>query len=161
MRTGVKLPGITKMHHIDLHTEGEPTRVILSGGSDLDEGALKQRRECFAELHDDWRTAIVAEPRGAEVMVGTLLRAPADPNSATGGIFFNDGSYLGMCGHTTMGLAASLHHAGRMSLGKHLIETSVGTVSVNLQTANRVRLENVASYRHRKSVSIGVAGPGL
>jgi len=65
--------------------------------------------------------------------VGTLLRAPADPNSATGVIFFNGGSYLGMCGHATMGLAVSLHHAGRMSLGKHLIETSVGTVSVNLQ----------------------------
>ncbi len=63
---------------IDSHTGGEPTRVVVSGGPDLGKDALASRLERFRDQHDDFRSAIVNEPRGSDVMVGALLCIPVD-----------------------------------------------------------------------------------
>jgi 4-hydroxyproline epimerase len=60
---------------IDSHTAGEPTRVVVSGGPDVGEGDMAQRRDRFRESHDAWRKAIVNEPRGSDVLVGALVCA--------------------------------------------------------------------------------------
>ena len=148
------------MKVIDSHTEGEPTRVIMEGGPDLGSGPLSERLKRFQSDFDAVRSFAVNEPRGYDALVGALLCEPHDPSCAAGVIFFNNGGYLGMCGHGTIGLAVTLHHMGRIGLGLHRFDTPVGIVSVNLLSAHEVQIENVASYRTREKITVDVKGLG-
>ncbi|MBI2807055.1 MAG: proline racemase family protein [Planctomycetes bacterium] len=139
---------------IDSHTAGEPTRVVVSGGPDLGVGSLAERRKRFQRHFDHYRTAIINEPRGSEVLVGALLCTPCDPTCAAGVIFFNNVGYLGMCGHGTIGVIVTLAHLGRIGAGIHLLETPVGCVSAEYDGGNTVTVANVPSYRHRKDVKV-------
>ena len=145
---------------VDSHTEGEPTRVVVDGGPDLGGGPLAERLERFRSQHDRYRRAIVGEPRGSLAVVGALLCAPFDPACAAGVIFFDNGGFLGMCGHGTMGLLVTLEHLGRVGRGLHKIETPVGVVSAELQEGGRVTVGNVASYRQAAGVTVDVPGHG-
>jgi 4-hydroxyproline epimerase len=93
--------GWQRVKVIDSHTGGEPTRIVVSGGLDLGTGALAERLERFRQHHDNFRSAVVNEPRGSDVIVGALLCEPVDRGCAAGVIFFNNVGYLGMCGHGT------------------------------------------------------------
>lgn len=146
---------------IDSHTGGEPTRLVIAGFPDLGGGSMAQRRELLASQHDAWRAATVLEPRGNDVIVGALLCKPVDPGAAAGVIFFNNTGYLGMCGHGTIGLVASLAHLGRIQPGVHTIETPVGTVHATLHEDRSVSVRNVPSWRHAKQVAVNVPGYGL
>jgi 4-hydroxyproline epimerase len=148
------------MRVIDSHTEGEPTRTIVDGGPDLGHGPLAGRRRVFAERFDRVRSFAVNEPRGHDAVVGALLCAPVDPSCATGIIFFNNVGFLGMCGHGTIGVAATLAHLGRIGIGAHRFETPVGIVGVDLLGPNEAEIENVPSYRHSKDVMVEVEGLG-
>lgn len=145
---------------IDSHTGGEPTRLVVSGGPDLGSGSLADRLECFRNQHDGFRSAVVNEPRGSDVMVGALLCEPLDPACAAGVIFFNNVGYLGMCGHGTIGLVATLAYLNRIDPGEHKIETPVGTVSAVLHEDGQVTVNNVASYRSHADVAVDVPGCG-
>ncbi len=145
---------------IDSHTGGEPTRVVVDGGPDLGNGSLAGRVERFRKDHDRFRSAIVNEPRGSEVVVGALLVEPQDENCTAGVIFFNNVDYLGMCGHGTIGLVVTLAHLGRIEPGKHCIETPVGVVTAELHAKGDVSVHNVPSYRAAKSVVVDVPGVG-
>src|ERR1700734_3598116 len=120
------------VHVIDSHTEGEPARVVISGGPDLGDGPLPERLQRFSKEFDHFRSGIVCEPRGSEVVVGALLLDPVQADSSTAVIFFNDVGYLGMCGHGTIGVLTTLAHLGRIGLGVHKIETPWGTVQATL-----------------------------
>src|SRR5258708_26253326 len=117
---------------IDSHTGGEPTRVIVGGGPDLGRGSMGERLKTFRERFDSFRSAVVNELRGFDVVVGATLLEPSDPSCAAGVIFFNNVGYLGMCGHGTIGLIATLYHMGRIRLGQYRIETPVGIVTATL-----------------------------
>lgn len=148
------------MRVIDSHSEGEPTRVVLTGGPDLGQGPLSERLHKLATEHDDFRQSVILEPRGSDVLVGALLCPPVDPRCATGVIFFNNTGYLGMCGHGTMGVAATLKHLGMTHGNEILIETPVGVVSVTMDGQHVAAVENVPSYLYQADVSIEVAGLG-
>lgn len=148
------------IHVIDSHTEGEPTRVVVQGGPDLGGGALSLRLERFRAGFDALRSAVVCEPRGSDVLVGALLVPPADASCAAGVIFFNNVGYLGMCGHGTIGVVATLAHLGRIGPGRHRIETPVGVVATELHADGRVTVENVACYRSRRGAEVSVPGLG-
>lgn len=148
------------MRVIDSHTGGEPTRLVVAGAPDLGTGALYDRLERFRREHDSFRSAVVNEPRGSDVMVGALLCEPVDTSCAAGVIFFNNVGYLGMCGHGTIGLMAMLHFMGRIEPGEHRIETPVGTVTAVLHPGSEVTVNNVASYRLAADVSVNVPGYG-
>lgn len=145
---------------IDSHTGGEPTRLVVSGGPDLGAGPLVDRLECFRTKHDDFRSAVVNEPRGSDVMVGALLCDPVDQTCAAGVIFFNNVGYLGMCGHGTIGLVATLAYMMQIVPGQHRIETPVGVVTAILHESGEVTVNNVASYRSAASVAVQVPGYG-
>ena len=121
---------------------------------------LAERLRHFAAEHDDFRSAVVNEPRGSDVLVGALLCEPLDKSCATGVIFFNNVGYLGMCGHGTIGVVTTLAHMGRIGPGEHRIETPVGVVHATLHPEGSVTVENVASYRHQSGVSVAVEGFG-
>ena len=145
---------------VDSHTGGEPTRLVVSGGPDLGSGSLADRLERFRRQHDCFRSAVVNEPRGSDVMVGALLCDPVDVESAAGVIFFNNVGYLGMCGHGTIGLVATLAYLGKLRSGNHRIETPVGIVSAVLHGGGEVTVNNVASYRSAAHVGVEVPGYG-
>lgn len=143
---------------IDSHTGGEPTRLVLSGGPPLGPGSCPERLAEFRDRFDPYRSAIVNEPRGSDVLVGALLVPPTLPETLGGVLFFNNVGYLGMCGHGTIGVIASLHHLGRIAPGVHHLETPVGLVSTVLHPDGRVSLDNVPSYRTALRVSIQIPG---
>jgi 4-hydroxyproline epimerase len=149
-----------KVRVIDSHTGGEPTRVVIAGGPDLGVGSMAERLALFREEHDRFRSAVVNEPRGSDVMVGALLCEPVDPSSAAGVIFFNNVGFLGMCGHGTIGLMVTLAHLGRIGPGDHWIETPVGKVMATLHESREVTVTNVPSYRAAAGVRIDVDSYG-
>ena len=146
---------------IDTHTGGEPTRVVISGGPDLGSGPIAERRRRFRDDHDRFRSAVVNEPRGSNVLVGAVLCEPIDPANAAGVVFFNDVGVLNMCGHGTIGVAVALAHLGRVAPGDHRLETSAGVVGFRLHDdLRRVTIENVPAYRHAAAVTVDVEGYG-
>ena len=149
-----------KIHIIDSHTGGEPTRLVIDGFPDLGTGSMAERRGLLAERYDDWRAATVLEPRGSDVVVGALLCAPVNPAHAAGVIFFNNSGYLGMCGHGTIGLVASLAYLGLIDPGEHTIETPVGNISAHLHEDGSVSVHNVPSWRYRDNLTVQVPGIG-
>lgn len=150
----------SSVHVLDSHTEGEPTRVVISGGPDLGPGTLLERLKKFGDQFDGFRSGVVCEPRGSEVLVGALLQEPVQADSSAAVIFFNDVGYLGMCGHGTIGVIATLAYLGRIKPGRHKIETPVGDVSACLHEDGSVTVENVPSYRYRAAVPVDVPGLG-
>ncbi|MEO7157773.1 MAG: proline racemase family protein [Vicinamibacterales bacterium] len=145
---------------VDSHTAGEPTRVVVEGGPDLGDGSIAERLGRFRADHDYFRSGIVNEPRGSDVLVGALLCEPADPACEAGVMFFNNVGFIGMCGHGTIGLAVTLAHLGRIGAGTHRIETPVGVVTVQLHDHCRVTVSNVQSFRHAGNVRVTVPGHG-
>ena len=145
---------------IDSHTGGEPTRLVIGGFPDLGTGTMAERRAVLAAQHDAWRATTVQEPRGNDVIVGALLCEPVDPANAAGVVFFNNTGYLGMCGHGTIGLVASLAYLGRIQPGVHGIETPVGTVSTTLHEDGSVSVRNVPAFRLHHRLAVDVPGYG-
>jgi len=145
---------------IDSHTGGEPTRLVIDGGPALGKGPLRERLATLRREHDQFRSAVVCEPRGSDVLVGALLCEPHEADCAAGVIFFNNVGYLGMCGHGTIGLVVTLAHMGRISAGRHRIDTPVGVVEAELHADGSVTVDNVASYRSAHRVTVDVPGHG-
>lgn len=151
---------LRRIQVIDSHTGGEPTRTVVAGGPDLGRGTMAERRLRFRDEFDRLRNAIIGEPRGSDVLVGAILTEPTDPACAAGVIFFNNVGVLNMCGHGSIGVAVTLAHLGRIGPGRHQLETPVGIVGFDYHGDHRVTIENVPSYRYRKSVPIEVPGFG-
>ena len=151
---------IKKLKIIDSHTGGEPTRVIIDGCPDLGNGTLAEKRDQLQANHDWIRTAALLEPRGFPAMVGAMLTEPHTPDCIAGVIFFNNGGYLGMCIHGTIGLAVTLQHMGVISEGSHRIDTPVGVVTIHLNQDGSVTVDNVPCYRYQKDISVEVPSYG-
>lgn len=145
---------------VDSHTGGEPTRLVLEGGPDLGAGPLAERLQRFRDHFDAYRSAIVNEPRGSDPLVGALLVKPHRADCGLGVIFFNNVGYLGMCGHGTIGLIASLEHLGELVPGAVKIDTPVGAIEADLSVDGRISVDNVVSYRAAQRVAVEVPGIG-
>ncbi|MBL8045667.1 MAG: proline racemase family protein [Anaerolineales bacterium] len=159
------------MHRIpflDSHTGGEPTRLIEAGAPDLGTGTVAEKLARLKTDFDSFRTQVLNEPRGSDVLVGALLVPPADSTCQWGVIFFNNVGYLGMCGHGTIGVMASLAYQGRATPGTYKLETPVGVVEATLHASttsapypNRVSVRNVPAYRHQRHIRVEVNGRAL
>ncbi len=132
---------------LDSHTGGEPTRLITALPFDLGTGSVADKLSTLKKNHDDLRRTVLLEPRGSDVLVGAYLVPPADPTCQFGVIFFNNVGYLGMCGHGTIGLIASLAYLGKVQPGVIRVETPVGIVEATLHTPSL----RVASDSKRRS----------
>ena len=149
-----------RIHVIDSHTGGEPTRLVMKGFAQLPGRTMVEKRDALRDHHDQWRRACLLEPRGNDVLVGALYCEPVSPDATCGVIFFNNAGYLGMCGHGTIGLVNSLHYLGHIAPGVHKIDTPVGLVDATLHEDGMVTLRNVPAYRYRKQVPVDVPGHG-
>jgi 4-hydroxyproline epimerase len=155
-----KSVSLKQVQVIDSHTGGEPTRTVIAGGPDLGNSDLRARRKLFQRDHEAFRRALVTEPRSSDAMVGALLCQPSNAQCVTGVIFFNNYGCLGMCGHGTIGVVATLQHLGRIQPGLHRIETPAGIVGAMLHQDGTVTIENVPSYRWAANVDVEVPGYG-
>lgn len=149
-----------RLHVIDSHTGGEPTRLVMSGFPELPAGSMAEKRDALREHHDRWRRACLLEPRGNDVLVGALYCEPVTPGATCGVIFFNNAGYLNMCGHGTIGLVASLYHLGRIGPGVHRIDTPVGLVEATLHEGGAVTVRNVPAWRSRQHIAVTLPGHG-
>ncbi len=157
---------------LDSHTGGEPTRLILALPFDLGPGTVAEKLSTLKAHHDDLRRTVLNEPRCSDVFIGAYLVEPADPTCQLGVIFFNNVGYLGMCGHGTIGVIASLAYLGRIQPGTIRVETPVGVVETTLHPLpaetpepegaaaypNKVSVCNVPAYRHLAHIPLTVAG---
>jgi 4-hydroxyproline epimerase len=142
------------IHYTDLHTEGEPTRVITSGFPDLGAGTILERCQRLQTQHWDLCSGIVREPRGHEAMVAALLLDSEDPRCDHGVIFFNNVGPLGMCGHGTMGVVRALHELGQISQRQVTLETPAGMVEATLEEDGSISVINVESHCFRRDVVV-------
>ena len=150
---------------LDSHTGGEPTRLIEAHPGEFGQGSVAEQLARLKAERDNLRTCVLNEPRGSDVLVGALLVTPADPTCQLGVIYFNNVGYLGMCGHGSIGVVASLSYQGRLAPGTYRIETPVGVIEATLHPAatgagyaNRVSVRNVPAYRHLKNVPVEIDG---
>ena len=146
------------LHIIDSHTEGEPTRVVISGGPDLGDGPIAERARTLRDWHDWLRSAVCNEPRGHDAMVGALLCEPFEADCCCGVIFFNNVSTLNMCIHGTIGLVVTLAHLEKIAPGVHRIDTPVGVITAELREDGSVEVANVPSYCKAAAVAVEVRG---
>jgi 4-hydroxyproline epimerase len=144
---------VQRLHVIDSHTGGEPTRVVVEGLPDVGPGSVSEQLEVLRRDYDRYRTAVIGEPRSPTFAVGAYLL----PSSVAdfGVVYFNNARYLGMCGHGTIGLVTTLASLGEIKPGEASIETPVGIVQITLHDDGSVSFDNVASYRYRTGVAVG------
>ena len=171
-----------RISFLDSHTGGEPTRLIEDASFlDLGSGSVADKLSRLETNHDTFRSQVLNEPRGSDVLVGALLVPPSDSSCQFGVIFFNNVGYLGMCGHGTIGVIASLSYLGRIIPGSYKIETPVGIVEATLHDMslraaadgrvakrietrsnnmypNRVSVRNIPAYRYQKQVAVEIDG---
>lgn len=131
---------------IDSHTEGEPTRTVVSGFPALHGSTMAEMRDDFKARFDHLRTGLIKEPRGHDAIVGALVTPPVSADADAGVIFFNDAGYLGMCGHGTIGVAETLRHLGKASAEGVVLDTPVGQVRASFEGRN-ITIQNVPSRR--------------
>lgn len=158
---------LQRLSVIDTHTEGMPTRVVLDGLPDLAGVTVAEKMATFVRDHEALRRLLVWEPRGAPVTYAAVLVPPDSPEAQFGVFFAERNGVLPGCGHGTIGVVRALLEAGRV--------VPVGdAVSVVLQTPSglvralasfdgaswSVELRNVASFLHRRDLSVDVPGYG-
>lgn len=154
-----KLPAMREIQVIDSHTEGEPTRLVVSGVPEPAGKIIGERVEAFQQLFDVHFRPLLLEPRAYEAVVGAWIGSPTEQGCLHDLIFFNPTGALGMCGHGTIGLIATLASQG-LAPGNYKLNTPVGVVEATLVDAHTVQVRNVPAYRIAKGIPVQVPGYG-
>ena len=148
---------------IDAHTCGNPVRVVAGGGPLLPHLPMIDKREIFLRDHDWVRRALMFEPRGHDVMSGSILYPSTRDDCDVGVLYIEVSGCLPMCGHGTIGTVTVAIEEGLVKPrepGKLAIEAPAGRVAIeytqNGRFVDQVRLFNVASYLHAADVEIEV-----
>lgn len=138
---------------IDGHTCGNPVRLVSEGGPKLVGSSMSAKRLHFLKEYDWIRKGLMFEPRGHDMMSGSILYSPSDPKNDVGVLFIETSGCLPMCGHGTIGTITMAIENGLIKpkvLGKVRMETPAGLVQVEYQMkddkVSSVKFHNVASY---------------
>ncbi len=152
---------------IDAHTCGNPVRVVVGGAPALPNVAMSEKRAIFLRDHDWVRRALMFEPRGHDVMSGSILYPPSREDCDIGVLYIEVSGCLPMCGHGTIGTVTAAIEAGLVvprEPGRLAIEAPAGRVVVEYVEqgphVEQVRLFNVASYLHAADVALEIPGLG-
>ncbi len=152
---------------IDAHTCGNPVRVVAGGGPRLDATTMAERRLEFLARHDWIRTGLMFEPRGHDMMSGSILYPPADPANDIGILFIETSGCLPMCGHGTIGtVTVMIEHrlVTPKQPGVLRLEVPAGLVEAHYTLKDGkvtgVRIVNVPSFLHSKGLTVDCPGLG-
>jgi trans-L-3-hydroxyproline dehydratase len=149
---------------IDMHTGGEPLRVIVAGYPEIrGENVLEKRNYCKTEL-DHLRKFLMFEPRGHADMYGCLIVEPNDEGADFGVIFMHNEGYSTMCGHATIAIAKLAVQMGwvkrQMGETKVVIDAPCGRLKAFVDREMKVRFQNVPSFALYLEQSLELAGYG-
>ncbi|PQJ82668.1 4-hydroxyproline epimerase [Polaribacter glomeratus] len=146
---------------IDAHTCGNPVRVIKSGGPDLIGKTMNEKRLYFLKEYDWIRKGLMFEPRGHDMMSGSILYEPHHPENDFAILFIETSGCLPMCGHGTIGTITIAIEEGLITPkipGKIRMEAPAGLVEIEYkQIENKVewvKLTNVKSYLAAENLTI-------
>ena len=138
---------------IDAHTCGNPVRLVKSGGPVLSGSNMSEKRQHFIREFDWIRTGLMFEPRGHDMMSGSILYPPHNPQNDVAVLFIETSGCLPMCGHGTIGTITIAIEEGLIQPqvpGTVRMETPAGLVMVNYKMegpkVKSVKLTNVASF---------------
>ncbi len=138
---------------IDAHTCGNPVRLVASGGPALNGNSMSEKRQHFLKEYDWIRKGLMFEPRGHDMMSGSILYPPHDPANDVAVLFIETSGCLPMCGHGTIGTITIGIEEGLINPktpGLVRMETPAGLISVSYKTEKNkvksVKLTNVVSY---------------
>lgn len=138
---------------VDAHTCGNPVRLVAGGGPLLRGGNMSEKRQHFLKEYDWIRTGLMFEPRGHDMMSGSILYPPHDPENDISVLFIETSGCLPMCGHGTIGTITIAIEEGLIQPkvpGFIRMEAPAGLVLIEYQqTGNKVtavKLRNVPSY---------------
>lgn len=153
---------------IDSHTEGEPTRVIISGLPFLNGGTVAEKRDQFKAEYDFIRKAVLWEPRGHRDMFGAVLLPPSNPKAECGAFFLDSGGYLDMCGHGSIGLITTCFSIGMISkkINQHerYLDTPAGLVRFKPEFKHNklkaVTVQNVPSFLLESEIIFNISSIG-
>ena len=153
---------------IDSHTCGNPVRLVVSGGPKLQGESMMERRHHFIEEFDWIRRGLMFEPRGHDMMSGSILYPPFDEENDTGILFIETSGCLPMCGHGTIGTVTIVIEEGIIqpkNPGELRLETPAGLVKVKYEQKGKkvisVRLTNVPSFLYMENLSVECPDLGL
>ena len=154
-------------HCIDGHTCGNPVRLVASGGPLLHGATMSERRQDFIARHDWVRRALMFEPRGHDVMSGSILYPPTRADCDIGVLYIEVSGCLPMCGHGTIGTVTMAVENGLVvprEADRVALDTPAGRVDAELRRDGRwvdsVRIHNVASFLAASELRIDVPGLG-
>ena len=146
---------------IDGHTCGNPVRLVAGGTPPLEGDTIAEKRRHFLAEYDWIRRALMFEPRGHDLMSGSMLYAPSDPANDVAVLFIETSGCLPMCGHGTIGTVTMMLQEGLVvpkTPGQLRLETPAGLVEVRYEMAGEkvasVRLTNVASFVHSRGLTV-------
>jgi len=146
---------------IDAHTCGNPVRVVAGGGPRLDGTSMAERRAHFLREFDWIRTGLMFEPRGHDMMSGSILYPPTRDDTDIGILFIETSGCLPMCGHGTIGTVTVMLEQGLVTprtAGVLRLEVPAGIVEAHYRTEGRkvtsVRIVNVPSYLHAAGLRV-------
>lgn len=146
---------------VDAHTCGNPVRVVAGGGPNLTGDSMSEKRQHFLKEFDWIRKGLMFEPRGHDMMSGSILYPPSDPENDFGILFIETSGCLPMCGHGTIGTITIAIEEGLVipkTPGKIKMEAPAGLVQIEYQQTGAkvdwVRLTNVKSYLAAEGLTI-------
>jgi 4-hydroxyproline epimerase len=146
---------------IDSHTCGCPVRLVAGGGPVLHGNSMMERRLHFMEEYDWIRKGLMFEPRGHDMMSGSILYPPTDPNNDTGVLYIETSGCLPMCGHGTIGTVTIAIEEGLVIPkvpGKLRIETPAGLILIDYvqggPKVKTVKLTNVKSFLYKEGLKV-------
>lgn len=153
---------------VDAHTCGNPVRVVAGGGPNLDGKNMSEKRQHFLKEYDWIRKGLMFEPRGHDMMSGSILFPPSDPQNDVGVLFIETSGCLPMCGHGTIGTVTIALEQGLVIPKKEgylRLETPAGLVKVEYkkegQKVKSVKLTNIPSYLAAEDIEIECPDLGL
>ena len=151
-----------KLRITDMHTGGEPVRIVTGGYPELKGATILEQRRDAMENHDHLRALMMREPRGHAEMYGVIPATPHHADAVMGVLFMHNGGYSTMCGHATIAMGRFLVEQGAVELndGKvdFILECPCGPVEVRVSQSDgealSVSFESVASYLHNRAVEV-------
>jgi 4-hydroxyproline epimerase len=142
-------------HCIDAHTCGNPVRLVREGGPQLEGNNMSEKRQHFLKEYDWIRKGLMFEPRGHDMMSGSILYPPHDPENDLAVLFIETSGCLPMCGHGTIGTITIAIEEGLVHPkidGTIRMETPAGLVKIEYEEEGNkvksVKLTNVPSFLH-------------
>ncbi|MCD0489531.1 4-hydroxyproline epimerase [Pedobacter sp. MC2016-14] len=153
---------------VDAHTCGNPVRLVAGGGPVLKGANMSEKRQHFLKEYDWIRTALMFEPRGHDMMSGSILYPPHDPENDVAVLFIETSGCLPMCGHGTIGTITIAIEEGLIQPkipGRLRMEAPAGLVHIEyVQSGNKVdsvKLTNVASYLAAQDLTVECPDLGM